>query len=230
MPADRRFLALGMGWYAPATGNWCWIEPKPVYLRYLLLHGWRFLFIIIEISLYIYLNIYLRRHYRALVAQGISPPGGIGSRSTHTEPRQESSSRVTIGPGEKSTSEATASVYSPNPSQRSTIGLLPQSRPRSTFWSRLTGLRGTSRTMSDFPADAGYKVIQRALLLNAYPLAYIILWIPGIVNRLIEATGRECTVTQFLQATAQLVGLANALTYGWNEKVANQLRKRFLKR
>ncbi|KAF8345109.1 hypothetical protein F5887DRAFT_1074757 [Amanita rubescens] len=186
-PFFTGFLALGMEWYAPATGNWCWIEPKPVYLRYLLLHGWRFLFIIIEISLYIYLNIYLRRHYRALAAEGISPPGGIGSRFTRTEPRQESSSRVlvtTIDLGEKSTikstSEATASVYSPNTSQRSTTGLLPQDRPRSTFWARLTGLRGTSRTTSDFSADARYKAIQRALLLNAYPLAYIILWIPGI--------------------------------------------------
>jgi hypothetical protein len=183
-------------------------------------------------------NIYLRRHYRALVSQGVSPAGGIVvSRSTQTEPRQESSSRVlvtTIDLGEKSTvkstSEATASVYSPNTSQKSTTGLLPQNRPRSTFWARLTGLRGTSRTMGDFSADARYKAIQRALLLNAYPLAYIILWLPGIANRLIEATGRECTVTQFLQATAQLVGLANALTYGWNEKVAYQLRKRFLKR
>ena len=185
---------------------------------------------------------YLRRHYR-VVAQAMSPPGGVGSHSTQAEPRQGSSSSppaygqvlvTNINPGEKSTlkntSEATASVYSPNPSQRSTTGLLPQNRPRSTFWSRLTGLRGTSRTTGAFSADAQYQAIQRALLLNAYPLAYIILWIPGIANRLIEATGHESTVTQFLQATTQLVGLANALTYGWNEKVAKQLRKRFLNR
>ena len=183
-------------------------------------------------------NIYLRRHYRA-VPQGVSPSGGIGSRSTQIEPRQDSSSRVlvsTIDPGEKSTlkstSEAMASVYSPYPSQRSATELLPQNGSRSTFWSRLTGLRGTgsSQTMGVSPADTRYKAIQRALLLNAYPLAYIILWIPGIVNRLIEATGRESRVMQFLQATGQLVGLANALTYGWNEKVAKQLRERFSKR
>src|SRR6266550_7969504 len=168
-------------------------------------------------------NIYLRRHYRE-VAQSISPPGGIGLRSAQTEPRQQSSSRVLVTTID---SEATVSVYSPNPSQRSATGLLPQSRPRSTFWSRLTGLRGTSQTVGAFSADAGYKAIQRTLLLNAYPLAYIILWIPGIVNRLIEATGRKSMVMQLLQATWQLVGLANALTYGWNEKVATQLRKRF---
>lgn len=98
---------------------------------------------------------------------------------------------------------------------------------RGLFWSRITGLRGTSRTSQFFSADARYQAIQRALLLNAYPLAYIILWLPGIANRLIEATGHECTATQFLQATTQLVGLANALTYGWNEKVAKQLKERF---
>jgi hypothetical protein len=62
-------LALGMGWYAPATGNWyiaipsikistgltlahrCWIKAEPVYLRYVLTHGWRFMFIAIEVGL-----------------------------------------------------------------------------------------------------------------------------------------------------------------------------------
>ena len=178
-------------------------------------------------------NIYLRRHYRA-VAQAISPPGGMGSRSTQTEPRQKLSSSppysqvsaMTIDPGEKSTlkstSEATASAYSPNPSHSSTTGLLAQNGPRSTFWSRLTGLRGTSRPTGAFSADAQSQAIQQALLLNAYPLAYIILWID---SRLIEATERQNTVMQFLRATTQLVGLVNTLMYGWNEKVAKQLRK-----
>ena len=65
------------------------------------------------------------------------------------------------------------------------------------------------------------------LLLNSYPLAYIILWIPGIANRLIEATGNKSTVMQLMQASTQLVGLANALTYGWNEKVSSQVREYF---
>lgn len=62
------FLGLAMGWYSPVSGSWlvpswwlhvvdltilrwfnrCWLEAKPVYLRYVLMHGWRFLFIIIE--------------------------------------------------------------------------------------------------------------------------------------------------------------------------------------
>lgn len=91
-------------------------------------------------------------------------------------------------------------------------------------FSQITGLRSTH----SFSADARYQTIQRALLLNAYPLAYIILLLPGIANRLVEATGHSSIITQFMQATTQLVGLANALTYGWNERVAKQLKERFL--
>jgi hypothetical protein len=71
--------------------------------------------------------------------------------------------------------------------------------------------------------------IQRVLLLNAYPAAYIILWIPGIANRLVEASGSTSKVLQIMQASTQFVGFANAITYGWNERIAAQLRKRFSK-
>ena len=115
-----------------------------------------------------------------------------------------------------------------NYSQTSAIGLI-QNRPRWMFnwFSRISGLRGTSQTAGSFSSDVQYQAVQRALLLNAYPVAYIILWLPAIANRLIEATGHSSTVMQFMQVTAQLIGLANALTYGWNEKVAKQLRERF---
>ncbi|KAJ6263902.1 hypothetical protein Dda_0039 [Drechslerella dactyloides] len=65
--------------------------------------------------------------------------------------------------------------------------------------------------------------VRRILLLNAYPAMYILLWIPGIANRLIEASGGSSPVTQILQASTQFVGLANAITYGWNERVGRQL-------
>ena len=109
--------------------------------------------------------------------------------------------------------------------------LIRQDKPRRAphWFLRISGLRA-SRAGSDLSADTQYSTIQRALLLNAYPLAYIMLWVPAIVNRLIEATGHSSTVMQFLQVTSQLVGLANALTYGWNERVERQLRERFSRR
>lgn len=61
------------------------------------------------------------------------------------------------------------------------------------------------------------KEIRRMLLLNAYPTLYVLLWIPGIVNRFMEATGTAPSNTRIvgaLQSTSQFVGFANALTFG----------------
>ncbi|KAF8633201.1 hypothetical protein AX15_001470 [Amanita polypyramis BW_CC] len=247
VPFFTGFLALGMGWYEPATGNWCWIKAKPSYLRYVLTHGWRFLFIAIEICLYVYLNYYLRRHYRTLAAA--IQTGNSPMSPTLSEPHPHSSLQFSAGGTSSAVdiadTEKANSIEQTN-NGVSTVLALPclaklnrgtsyvstqQQRSHPTSWSlSITGLRGTNYVSGSFSADAQYQAIQRALLLNAYPLAYIILWIPGMVNRLIEATGHTSTVMQFLQALTQLVGLANALTYGWNERVAKQLRERFSKR
>ncbi|KKY31807.1 putative glucose receptor git3 [Diaporthe ampelina] len=59
--------------------------------------------------------------------------------------------------------------------------------------------------------------VRRMLLLNAYPTMYVLLWIPGIVNRFMEATGTSPSSTRIvgaLQSTSQFVGFANALTFG----------------
>jgi hypothetical protein len=69
--------------------------------------------------------------------------------------------------------------------------------------------------------------IKKAFLLNAYPIMYIILWIPGIMNRLAEASGHPTRVLVILQSSTQFVGLANAITYGLNEKIWPKLREKF---
>jgi hypothetical protein len=66
--------------------------------------------------------------------------------------------------------------------------------------------------------------IKKMLLLNAYPMLYIILWTPGILNRLLEATGHKSRVLTILQCTTQFVGLANAITYGFNEHLRRSVR------
>ncbi len=70
-------------------------------------------------------------------------------------------------------------------------------------------------------------MIKRTLLLNAYPIAYIILWIPGIANRIAEATNHPSQILAVAQASTQFVGLANAITYGINERVLIQLKDVF---
>ena len=70
-------------------------------------------------------------------------------------------------------------------------------------------------------------MVKRTLLLNAYPIAYILLWIPGIANRFAEASGHTSRALAIMQCSTQFVGLANAITYGINERVLEQLRELF---
>jgi hypothetical protein len=58
---------------------------------------------------------------------------------------------------------------------------------------------------------------------------YIILWIPSIANRIIEAmglTGVSARTLGILQAPAQFVGFANAITYSVNLIWRERVRKR----
>ena len=61
---------------------------------------------------------------------------------------------------------------------------------------------------------------------NAYPTLYVLLWIPGIVNRLMEATGKTPSnprAVAALQSTSQFVGFANALTFGVNATMRRRI-------
>lgn len=87
-------------------------------------------------------------------------------------------------------------------------------------------------TASEFPKRRQTRKmereIKRMLLLNAYPIMYVILWIPGLVNRFMEATGNTPSnkrVLAALQASSQFVGLANAVTYGFNTALRTRVRR-----
>ncbi|KAF9003678.1 G protein-coupled glucose receptor regulating Gpa2-domain-containing protein [Cyathus striatus] len=192
LPTITSFIALGKGWYGPASGSWCWIVQYPRYLRYALTHGWRLLFIVIEISLYAYLHVFLKRHYQNMSKVMEAPKSQMTWSSFWKKAKLDNNEES---------------------SKNSEVILIVARDPE------VAAKKSTS-------IDPRYRSIQRILLLNAYPLAYIILWIPGIVNRFIELTGHTSRVTQVLQASTQFVGLANALTYGWNESISKQLHKK----
>ncbi|KAJ3194659.1 hypothetical protein HK101_002248 [Irineochytrium annulatum] len=55
--------------------------------------------------------------------------------------------------------------------------------------------------------------------LLVYPTAYTLLWLPGIANRMAQATNASAdvqAVTNLLQFTTQLIGFANAVIYGFS--------------
>ncbi|KAK2459958.1 hypothetical protein APHAL10511_008043 [Amanita phalloides] len=181
-------------------------------------------------------HIRLRRHYQRLLAlqysDSIGPPANMAAMTTLKPDSKEKEgaaiSQLEFRPS--SSTRATVPVFGDNGSTTLLQGS-QQNIPPSAASITLASVMGLRRRRSpkSLYSNPQYQAIQRVLLLNAYPLAYIILWIPGIANRLIEATGHKSTAMQILQASTQLVGLANALTYGWNERVAKQLKERFFK-
>lgn len=96
---------------------------------------------------------------------------------------------------------------------------------------KFNGLGTTDTTTSEFPMRWGTRRMEREikkmLLLNAYPIMYVLLWIPGLVNRFMEATGNTSNSRALaaLQASSQFVGLANALTYGFNTALRRKVRR-----
>ncbi|KAK2011531.1 hypothetical protein LZ32DRAFT_648427 [Colletotrichum eremochloae] len=88
----------------------------------------------------------------------------------------------------------------------------------------------TVTMMSDFPIRRQTRKIEREIkrmmFLNAYPIMYVVLWIPGLVNRLMEASGNtsQSRVLQALQSSSQYIGFANAITYGFNQHVRHRIK------
>lgn len=68
------------------------------------------------------------------------------------------------------------------------------------------------------------QAVRKMLLLNGYPILYVILWIPGMATRIWEAFGVAPLWLRGMQASTQLVGLANALTYAYNEQLVQRIR------
>jgi hypothetical protein len=54
--------------------------------------------------------------------------------------------------------------------------------------------------------------------MTAYPTLYILLWIPGIVNRGVEASGRTSVTLQYLQASTQLIGLVDTIIFAAQQR------------
>lgn len=90
-------------------------------------------------------------------------------------------------------------------------------------------IQGTS-TSDDTPFEASRMPaapnVKRMLLMNGYPIAYIILWIPGIASRLAESTGGSPRWLAALQSLTQYIGLINAVTYGMNEQMRRGVWKK----
>lgn len=206
-------VGLVLGVYGPVSGNWCWIQPKFLSLRYALAYCWRITIFVATIVIYTVIYIRLRRIFSRLWSNNslISPTGELTSNQGNIVPVSDSPRSVVLV-------ERTVSV------SRELRDMTYQSATANDDTATRVG-HGHSQVQSHVPAQPNLK---RMLLLNGYPIAYIILWIPGIVNRIIESDGTSPQWLRALQSTTQFIGFFNALTYGANEQLRRHVSRRHL--
>ena len=215
-------IALGLQAYGPTSGNWCWITPKHIALRYALTHGWRIAIFLTTICIYTYVYIQLTRTYGNIWARTKESRATGEEEESQLCPTSLSSIPDTDTPTTTTKSSTAAQSYSNiEPRQSSTT----QKQAHTT--TAAAAITTTIDTNDSQTLSNRNKELRRFLLLNGYPVLWILLWIPGMANRACELTGRSPTWLTALQATTQLVGLANVLTYAWTEKFAERLRRRF---
>ncbi|RMD40572.1 hypothetical protein DV735_g4580, partial [Chaetothyriales sp. CBS 134920] len=225
-------IGLGLHAYGPVSGNWCWIRSEFLGLRYALTHGWRIAIFLATTAIYLYIYIYLKVTFKNLRALH-SPSDGLNNSSAF---------QSTLGSGTNGISNASEShrdLVAPTRSGSNISAELDAidlndsfSKEGNTITSRhpsatlpatdLTAANGQGGPRGDNQAYRRQINLRRMLLLNGYPILYVILWIPGMANRLAESVGHGALWLSALQATTQFIGFANALTYGYNEQINHQ--------
>lgn len=253
MPLISSTTVTALGEMKPVSGNWCWISKTRPDLRYGLAHGWRFLVIFLTICIYVYIYQYLGRHFRSLamstlfgkddnLLDGTESSGRTAMKSSKQgfhdqillgpynsgdhDPiscrEQMSNQLVDFGPAKAPGPKPILFEYadeSQNPTSPHPIsqkGRSPSNtKPTKSYQ---TGQRNRQ-------TDSVENEIKRMLLLNGYPIMYILLWIPGLTNRAMEASGKTSSskILAALQCSTQFVGFANAITYGLNREMRQTL-------
>ncbi|KAF5019825.1 hypothetical protein F66182_8194 [Fusarium sp. NRRL 66182] len=232
------FLGLGLNVYGPVSGNWCWITARHLGLRYALTHGWRILIFVATIAIYTFIYVRLRRLFRNIRLElSSSRRYATGTRpETQTDAMGQSdtqgilvtttvASAYELQDQPKSTTNPTLMVEGHGKEEDPSAGF--QTTSREPVDNGTQSSSGVSKPIGREPASPN---LRKMLLLNGYPIAYIILWIPGMANRLAESVGTSPQWLNSLQACSQFVGLVNALTYGFTEQIQRAVKAWMRKR
>ena len=188
-------------------------------MRYALNHGWRFAIIIITFCIYIFVFLYMHKRL-----QGRKTSHRAYSYDYGTDPNgfemnfRNASSGVLSGCSTPNRLSYKDDVYPAEPQNaflgekisETQLGLQLEEKAERKKLISPPRIRLMQTTEID-------RDVWRMVLLNMYPVTYLVLWLPGLVNRLAEATGHHSRVLQILQSSTQYVGLANACVYGFKE-------------
>ncbi|KAK8041626.1 hypothetical protein PG994_014633 [Apiospora phragmitis] len=225
--------------YAPVSGNWCWIKSQDVPLRYALTHSWRMAIFLATVIIYTYIYIHLKRTFNkfALSTTNVTnhnpqPDLPVGGKANDNPDTTETSDIIVkktfyiddgVSSADVTRPAAFASVTAGDPIP---LQDLEPARP-----SNGAALARPSKADHDHHIHGGARHgsnsnLRRMLLLNGYPVLYIVLWIPGIATRLVEAVrGSSPPWLLVMQSSTQYIGLANAVTYSWNEKMTQRFKR-----
>ncbi|CZR68659.1 uncharacterized protein PAC_18558 [Phialocephala subalpina] len=249
VPVTTALTGVGLQAYRPVSGNWCWISQSKPVLRYALNHGWRFAIIFVTISLYVYLYFYFRSQFHEirdlsqtrppqLALNKLRPIGEdaeltIDSYPINTKFPYPDPNEVYRQTGFRDGDDDFDFALRRKETLERAIGSRSDNVPISSS-KALTNITSYAQSLSSPSSITPFSYshtaslerkqheIRKTLLLNAYPIAYVILWIPGIANRVLELSGGQSRVLNILQSSTQFVGLANAVTYGYNEGIKRQ--------
>lgn len=205
-----------------------------MYLRYALTHGWRFAIILVTLCIYAYVFVYMHRRLRMrdntdrsysfdygddvngfemnfrMANDTIVKGGTAQTNDKHGEITNWSSQVALVGG--KGDIEAPSRAQVPEQKGPAVSENGDAITPVQTIGPPVALPRIRIRQTASIDKD-----VWRMVLLNLYPVSYCILWIPGISNRIVEATGGHSRVLAILQASTQYTGLVNALVYGFRE-------------
>lgn len=254
VPITTATVATAMGTMMPAGANWCWISASRTDLRYGLTHAWRFAIIFLIIFIYCYVYFYTTRRFKSFATTQstsnytVASHGRKGSAQLSPEEiAMEHRLQAFQKPIELPEREMRGRSWLRLSSQsmetplvvRPSLAVLKEESPLSQYQNANNGgapeggmaekepLRrpGTSGTLSAPQSKRTEREVKRMLLMNAYPILYVLLWIPGLVNRLLQATGPTppSRVLDALQAASAFIGFANALTYGFNRHLQQRI-------
>ena len=220
-------IGLALGSYGYVSGNWCWITSDRLDLRYALSHGWRIAIFFVTIGIYTYIYIALKRVFKHLRSL---------STTTHTRTMQDNQP-APHGDNDNDTQKILVAHSVSVSHEMHSMPRTPEERSQNNGVEAAEGgnqstvtIQGTTPDNDDTRFEASRMPaapnVRKMLLMNGYPIAYIILWIPGIANRLAESVHHSPRWLTAMQASTQYIGLINALTYGLSEQMRRGVWKK----
>lgn len=219
VPLITSTTVTAMGEMKPVSGSWCWISKTRTDLRYGMTHGWRIAIIFITVGIYSYVWWFVSRNFKSL--RGIydsarSKSSHPGQGLDHEESNIALVDNDAVGAGHLPHEMVSPMPAATRPSgdDRAQTYKNPHWRSQSICEHADTGNAATAYMQNR--ARQTERDVKRMLLMNGYPIMYVILWIPGLTNRILEASGSTSSsrVLAVLQCSTQYIGFANAVTYG----------------